>query len=353
MQIYEEYWKITLEYSDYCGGSFNECLKTIVDFIDNNDTRIYSKELYAQLQQQVFKLNPKEDLASVRKAINQFLKLGFINNFLQDYHTKTKDFLNSNDKETKQRLFSEIMYDNASFNRSVTTPSNTKEINFLIKTLESCKAISQNNLLALMTCDTTKKDFITKDELDILTKKVIDKNLNKRKYNQRNYLWNLCKNVLIGIYLDSNNNLTLEEAEITEQIQTSGTRDTYKQTLYKYALYNECKNIEGQICCFVEKMKYPSLIASHIKPYAKCDINEQFDSNNGLLLSKNIDHLFDSGWISFDDNGKIIFADFLDEKLKVFLCNKKLDDKYLNQERLKYLKFHREFVFDNSKTYKF
>ena len=31
-------------------------------------------------------------MASIRKAINQFLKLGFINNKMESYHKKTKQF---------------------------------------------------------------------------------------------------------------------------------------------------------------------------------------------------------------------------------------------------------------------
>ena len=102
MQLYEKYWKITLEYSDFNSKLFNECLQIIVDFIDNNDTSIYTKELYKELQSQVYRFNPKCDFASVRKSINQFLKLGFINNHFTSYHTKTKDFFWKAKRSTKQ-----------------------------------------------------------------------------------------------------------------------------------------------------------------------------------------------------------------------------------------------------------
>ena len=48
------------------------------------------------------------------------------------------------------------------------------------------------------------------------------------------------------------------------------------------------------------------LIASHIKPWSKCKSNQKLDVNNGLLLCPNHDRLFDEGWISFDEIGKII-----------------------------------------------
>lgn len=352
MQIYEKYWEITLEYSDFNSESFNKCLQIIVDFIDNNDTSTYNKKLYSELQKQVYSFNPKNDFASVRKSINQFLKLGFINNYLASYHPKTKDFLKATDKETKRRIYSEIMYDNASFSRSVTNPSDKKEINFLIKTLESCKTLTQDNLMALMTCDVSKSTFIDKTKLENLTKEILLEGFDKRKYNQRNYLWNICKEVLVGIYIDSNGSLTLEKPSFDEQQRIKEARDPYKQTLYKYDLYNESISLNGRICCFVENLKYPSLIASHIKPFIECNENEQFDANNGLLLSKNIDYLFDKGWISFYSDGSIKCAKNLEKPLQDYLSQKRLDKKYLNKKRLDYLKYHRENVFNNNLTYK-
>ena len=56
------------------------------------------------------------------------------------------------------------------------------------------------------------------------------------------------------------------------------------------------------IFCF----EMPSLlIASHIKPWHVCDDKERLDKFNGLMLSPNIDALFDNGLITFDINGTI------------------------------------------------
>src|SRR3546814_13465214 len=52
---------------------------------------------------------------------------------------------------------------------------------------------------------------------------------------------------------------------------------------------------------------FRSLRASHIKPWAKCASgDERVDGNNGLLLSPTADHLFDRGWITFDDDGALV-----------------------------------------------
>lgn len=51
------------------------------------------------------------------------------------------------------------------------------------------------------------------------------------------------------------------------------------------------------------------LIASHCKPWRDCDSNkERLDGENGLLLTPNIDHLFDRGLISFEGNGDLLIA---------------------------------------------
>lgn len=51
------------------------------------------------------------------------------------------------------------------------------------------------------------------------------------------------------------------------------------------------------------------LIASHCKPWRDCDSNqERLDGENGLLLTPNIDHLFDRGLISFEGNGELLIA---------------------------------------------
>ncbi|HEC1574005.1 TPA: hypothetical protein R1X69_001562, partial [Campylobacter upsaliensis] len=243
----------------------------------------------------IYHFKEKSDLASVRKSINQFFKLGFINNGFNGYHKKTKQFLLEKNKAKKKILYSEILYDNASFSRSYHKNSDENELKFLVKTIEHCGSISQENLLAIMTVtDTIHKNYLTPNELNTLTKQIQKINLIKRKYNQVAYLWGICKNVLTGIYIDDNHRLTLDMPTYSQSEKTT-SRDTYKQTLYKYSLYEESKELLSDVYCYVENLKYPILIASHIKPYRVCDQFEQFDKDNGLLLSKSMDQLFDQG----------------------------------------------------------
>lgn len=51
------------------------------------------------------------------------------------------------------------------------------------------------------------------------------------------------------------------------------------------------------------------LRASHIKPWAaSISGDERVDGHNGLLLAPHVDHLFDRGWIGFEDGGALIVS---------------------------------------------
>lgn len=61
--------------------------------------------------------------------------------------------------------------------------------------------------------------------------------------------------------------------------------------------------------CSITGITNPTLlIASHIKPYSECSVEEMYDFNNGLLLTPLYDKLFDSLLISFNQDGKILIS---------------------------------------------
>ncbi len=51
------------------------------------------------------------------------------------------------------------------------------------------------------------------------------------------------------------------------------------------------------------------LKAFHIKPWSESTDAERMDKFNGLLLSPNLDALFDNGFISFSNNRKLMISD--------------------------------------------
>lgn len=56
------------------------------------------------------------------------------------------------------------------------------------------------------------------------------------------------------------------------------------------------------------------LIASHIVPWKEATDDERLDVDNGILLSPTYDALFDKHLISFEDSGKIILSDDIEQK---------------------------------------
>lgn len=112
---------------------------------------------------------------------------------------------------------------------------------------------------------------------------------------------------------------------------------------------------KGIATCAISKTKgeYSKLgrffIASHIKPYADCikeeDYESAFDPNNGLILCANIDALFDQYLISVDADGKIVTCNAVkairgQEKFKYE--GDDMDSYYLTDKRKAYLALHKE-----------
>ncbi|MCX6051284.1 MAG: HNH endonuclease signature motif containing protein [Campylobacterales bacterium] len=104
-----------------------------------------------------------------------------------------------------------------------------------------------------------------------------------------------------------------------------------------------------QQCCICEIKNNSLLIANHIKPWSECaNGQEKTDYEfNGLLLCPQHDKLFDKGYISFDDSGKIKISNLLDEKeyqLFNINSNSKLNISIMPKMKL-YLKYHSEIKF--------
>ena len=54
------------------------------------------------------------------------------------------------------------------------------------------------------------------------------------------------------------------------------------------------------------------LIGSHIKPWRESTNEERLAGSNGLLLTPTADHLFDRGFISFEDSGEVMVSPVAD-----------------------------------------
>lgn len=67
-----------------------------------------------------------------------------------------------------------------------------------------------------------------------------------------------------------------------------------------------------QECRITRVSNRTHLIASHCKPWRDSSDGERLDGENGLLLTPSMDHLFDRGFISFEDNGDLILSPVAD-----------------------------------------
>lgn len=100
-----------------------------------------------------------------------------------------------------------------------------------------------------------------------------------------------------------------------------------------------------QGCCAVTQCNEISILrASHIKPWRDSDNEERLNIYNGLLLTPNLDILFDKGFISFEDNGKIIISKQISSENVVKLGvnpNMKIS---VHEKHIPFLKWHRENI---------
>lgn len=88
------------------------------------------------------------------------------------------------------------------------------------------------------------------------------------------------------------------------------------------------------------------LNASHIKPWRVADNDERLSLYNGLLLLPNYDKLFDLGYISFSDKGKILYSRLLDEHdRKAIGLTGDLHLAKFETPHLRFLEYHRDYCF--------
>ena len=148
----------------------------------------------------------------------------------------------------------------------------------------------------------------------------------------------------LELYLDNENSIEINQTDYdsindndieTERFATRKERkgqDKFKKDLLKHN--NKCE------ICGINDEKL--LIGSHIKSWKASKNKERLDKNNGLLLCAMHDKLFDKGFISFSNEGKIKISSALSEKNKRIIglsANTYID---MNERKKEYMKWHKE-----------
>lgn len=362
-QRYENYWKLTLEYSDIHGEQFSTTLEIILYFIDTNWGNIkagYSSELYKDLQKSIENIYPKADSASTRKSINQFIKLGFIKPYLKGYQSETRSFLNATSDEERELIFSEIYYKYSSFNSAVTKDdTNTRQVNFLLKTLmyHPEQQLTKNEIIALMTVDISKirKGFLTYEELQRNMAKADQIEFISRKYNQVNYFSNLLR-YIPGIRVSSDKSLITYTEDATVQLSDTidVSRDPTMFRIMKEKIKQESKEIYGTVLCYLTKREQKGLVVSHIwrssEALREMDVEAAYDPNNALILEPTTDQYFDKHDMTITRDGYPNFNKMMPDGLVDNLINLKIDDEILNPSRKKYLDIHVQNFVEKNKN---
>lgn len=127
----------------------------------------------------------------------------------------------------------------------------------------------------------------------------------------------------------------LSETERDAIIHSRIGQGMFRSNLIKY--WGKCA-VTG--CESIDLLK-----ASHIKPWRSSNNIERLDMFNGLLLVPNLDIAFDNGLISFDNQGKIIISNLLnDNDMHLLGIHKKLHLIKISSKHIKYLEYHRQNI---------
>lgn len=166
--------------------------------------------------------------------------------------------------------------------------------------------------------------------------------------------WTLRENVIAAIVelnLFKNNQFPniLKELEIFKNVQKSiesTTKETIIQSRIGQGFFRVNLIDYWQGCAVTGCQIFDILKASHIKPWRFSTDIERLNLFNGLLLLPNLDSLFDSGLISFDEKGDILISKFLSKNhwhMIGIIDTMKL--RKIENDHKVFLEYHRKNIF--------
>jgi putative restriction endonuclease len=113
--------------------------------------------------------------------------------------------------------------------------------------------------------------------------------------------------------LVTGDDLDVWESRLEDQIRTDvAVKNTEREAIIRarrgQGLFKE-RVMRIETWCRITRVDNPThLLASHCKPWRDSSNDERLDGENGLLLTPSVDHLFDRGFIGFEDSGDLIIS---------------------------------------------
>jgi len=232
--------------------------------------------------------------------------------------------------------------------------ANTKlSDNSIYKYLHAVKTISNDMLDASIICKPLCEMNLT--EIDIAISQILIDPTFIRKNKRGNKMYSNSLKQYRYFFLDVADmsidepfiDCDLVDSDTAVQV-TSAEKELIMQARIGQGMYrNNLLKKYGNRCVVTGIDNTKILIASHIKPWSVSDNRERIDIENGLLLSANMDRLFDSGLITFNDKGKLAVSSFLSKENRERLNISKtiFVDLRASDRLLRYLRFHQDVIF--------
>lgn len=156
-----------------------------------------------------------------------------------------------------------------------------------------------------------------------------------------------------------NQEIALWERHLQQEIERSASiSETEKEALVLarrgQGLFRRLVQEREPRCRITGVERAEHLRASHCKPWRDCkDHHERLDPDNGLMLTPSIDHLFDRGFISFENDGRLLVSPVAHaeslRRMGVPVERELRTDAFRPAQR-SFLEYHRDLVFLKSRV---
>jgi putative restriction endonuclease len=139
----------------------------------------------------------------------------------------------------------------------------------------------------------------------------------------------------------------VEVAIVTDEAIQATERLALVQARRGQGIFRDNVRTIERACRITRVERAEHLIASHVQPWRDSSNEQRLDGENGLLLTPTVDHLFDKGFISFEDSGQLIVSPVADQKSLKKMgidAERRVNVGAFSEGQRRYLDFHRENV---------